>query len=62
MVGDHSRQMKKTIFTVGEVGDGFRSRDQSLKLLGSSLPVTNKNGASLHNLEVIQSGKYETDL
>ena len=25
MVGDHSRQMKTQIRTVGDVGDGFRS-------------------------------------
>ena len=37
MVGDHSRQMKTQICTVGDVRDGFRSL---------SIPITNKHGVS----------------
>ena len=37
MVGDHSRQMKTQICTVGDVGDGFRSLP---------IPITNKHGVS----------------
>ena len=35
--GDHSRQMKTQICTVGDVGDGFRSLP---------IPITNKHGVS----------------
>ena len=38
MVGDHSRQMKTQICTVGDVGDGFRFLPIS---------ITNKHGVSL---------------
>ena len=40
MVGDHSRQIKTQICTVGDVGDGFRSLPIPYKLLGSSPPIT----------------------
>ena len=39
MVGDHSRQIKTQICTVGDVGDGFRSLPIPYKLLGSSPPI-----------------------
>ena len=52
MVGDHSRQMKTHICTVGDVDDFVRwisLIQESPKLLGSSPAITN-NIASLENL------------
>ena len=46
MIGDHSRQMKTHICTVGDVGDGCSLIQKSPKLLGSSPPITNKHGVS----------------
>ena len=55
MVGDHSRQMKTQICTVGDIGVRRRpsamdfAHYQSPKLLGSS-PLSQINTASLENL------------
>ena len=45
MVGDHSREMRTQICTVGTSAMDF-AHYQSPKLLGSSPPITNKHGVS----------------